>query len=280
MRVNDQNIPSELAEKYDATLQRATAWKTGERLQKRCGFEYPSRQGNGLITPDEMIGTNVSEAQWLVRRHFARSVYFWRLQPQTGGATPPDFGPRARTWWYTDAIGSGLWYYDYYIQQTMNAFLADTVPDWCKLLLENFVQVSEFNPTTNYATNLVMNAANTAIAGKYWVYAKTPGDAEYIWLRWGYYSGPSVPPNTIKVEIYETVDTWDVNTITWNNKPAVGNKIGEISITGLVGYESYPVTGVDAVVLKIQQPECTLGWFSKNYGLASVRPFTYPFEEV
>lgn len=49
----------------------------------------------------------------------------------TGGEEPSGEGPYSRTWWYTQAGASGLWYYDYFMQQSLIKFLGNQIPNWC-----------------------------------------------------------------------------------------------------------------------------------------------------
>jgi len=73
-----------------------------------------------------------SNGQRAVRDAFKSSVACFRAQPRAGGVIPPAVGTRSRPWWYAAAEASGLWYFDYFMQQTIPAFLAHNTPDWCK----------------------------------------------------------------------------------------------------------------------------------------------------
>lgn len=72
-----------------------------------------------------------TEAQLLVRNSFKASCDCFGVQPKTGGATPPETGPRNRSWWYNQSQGSGLFYYNYFMKQTIPEYLYTTPPDWC-----------------------------------------------------------------------------------------------------------------------------------------------------
>lgn len=72
-----------------------------------------------------------SIGQKIVRQAFKNCVSCFNFQPQEGGATPPNNGPRSRESWFEAAEESGLWYYDYFIQQSMPYFLAGQAPPWC-----------------------------------------------------------------------------------------------------------------------------------------------------
>lgn len=72
-----------------------------------------------------------SQKQMFIRATFKRCTSCFRAQPETGGVVPPTVGPRNRDWWFTEAGPSGLWYYDYFIQQSMNSYLSGVIPPWC-----------------------------------------------------------------------------------------------------------------------------------------------------
>lgn len=72
-----------------------------------------------------------SDAQVQQRRTFSRAVACFRRQPLVGGVEPPEIGYRARQWWYDQSISSGMFYYNYFMQQTLNAMAEGGSPDWC-----------------------------------------------------------------------------------------------------------------------------------------------------
>lgn len=74
-----------------------------------------------------------SFAQQKIRKNFQKCVRCFKRQPMSGGAEPSGQGYYSREWWYTTAGPSGLWYYDYFIQQTMDYYLTSSdAPLWCK----------------------------------------------------------------------------------------------------------------------------------------------------
>lgn len=72
-----------------------------------------------------------SDEQIAQRIKFSRACKCFNRQTHTGGATPPALGPRNRSWWYDQSAGSGLFYFDYFMQQTLNAFSLSDSADWC-----------------------------------------------------------------------------------------------------------------------------------------------------
>lgn len=72
-----------------------------------------------------------SGAQRHVRKSFKSCCNCFGAQPMSGGEEPAGTGPYSREWWYTTAGPSGLWYYDYFMQQSLNKYLDNEVPKWC-----------------------------------------------------------------------------------------------------------------------------------------------------
>lgn len=70
-----------------------------------------------------------SKKQKAVRQAFRQAVACFNFQPETGDYSPGDPGPRPRTWWYNQS--GAMWYYNYFMQQTIPTYLAGGVPTWC-----------------------------------------------------------------------------------------------------------------------------------------------------
>jgi len=128
VKIINQNIPSELLDAYKRSLRQSTDWKPGANIytaRTRQPFKLPHMRSNR--------GNSPSGSQLEVRAAFKSCIECYNNSPGTGGATPPDIGYRSREWWFNEAAGSGLWYYDYFISQTWAYFYAGEIPDWCKL---------------------------------------------------------------------------------------------------------------------------------------------------
>ncbi len=127
VKVVDQDIPAGMIDEYGHSLQPATLWKTGTGIyvvNKRKPFRIPHMQNQPYGTP--------SPDQLKVRAAFSKCVDCFNKSPWSGGAEPPALGHRSREWWYNASLGSGLWYYDYFIQQSWQTFFDGNTPDWCK----------------------------------------------------------------------------------------------------------------------------------------------------
>lgn len=72
-----------------------------------------------------------SKRQLEIRSAFKSCADCFGAQPMTGGEEPSGQGPYSREWWYTTASPTGLWYYDYFMQQSMDKYLDHILPDWC-----------------------------------------------------------------------------------------------------------------------------------------------------
>lgn len=75
----------------------------------------------------EQPGTTRQLSVWEI---FLECIECFGRQPEEGGVEPPEIGPRNRSWWYTAAIDSGLFYYTYFMGQTLPYRFAGEYPDW------------------------------------------------------------------------------------------------------------------------------------------------------
>lgn len=258
----NQDIPSEMADAYDTSLHRAAIWIPGSSIRmvrKRVPFRMGHMQNSSTQSP--------SAAQRLVRAAFKKSCNCFNIQPYSGGATPPDPGPRNRSWWYDQAAGSGLWYYDYFIQQTWTGFYAGPIPTWCVK--------GTYSPTGNMVRQQKPDQVSYGYTGCYGMNYPAPGGLlKYYGVMNGYILFnltqanletiiPGYQPGTISsVVLHITVHNanlrrldndqffnqtaniylgptsyWDPTALTWNNAPAVSG--GILSRSSPAPYEYY-----------------------------------------
>lgn len=242
----NQDIPSEMADAYDTSLHRAAIWIPGSSIRmvrKRVPFRMGHMQNSSTQSP--------SGAQRLVRRAFRYCVDCYNAQPYSGGVTPPAEGPRNRSWWYDQAVGSGLWYYDYFIQQTWSGFYAGQIPVWCKigeanLFAYNSVSPSYPNtPAPGSQPKAIYNAEGLPYVEAFYQFDLTaaalsadvpdyyPGKIKGGSLYFYMYNDIifDLDSMTFKNQGGKAyagqVDYWDPATATWNNKPATPPQILE-----------------------------------------------------
>lgn len=108
------------------------------------------------------------QTQQSVRAAFKKSCNCFKKQPDTDPTPPPTVGPRGRDYWYSQAIGSGLFYYDYFIRQTINKYLNSDVPDWCILATNNLFAYGYYIAGLIYTHNDMEETREMA-----WMYIKT-----------------------------------------------------------------------------------------------------------
>jgi hypothetical protein len=74
-------------------------------------------------------------AQLSHRDSYRNSCACWQIQPNSGGAVPPDPGPRGRDWWLLDRKGRKISTFHFFLSQTIPIFDNGLTPDWCKLIV-------------------------------------------------------------------------------------------------------------------------------------------------
>ena len=265
VKVINQDIPAEMLDDYDASLHRAVEYLPGSGLysvRHRVPFRLPHMRNDSLWSP--------SKAQRLVRKAFKRSCDCFGIQPQTGGAEPSGYGGYSRTWWYTQAGGSGLWYYDYFIQQTWGDMYANTPPKWCIIPTVIDTYVDEYYPNNNYASQTfmyIMKKTNenciaylkTNIPKPNYLSIRTFANLEY-----GCLTG-----------IYDVPEEYDTGQITWNTRPTLGSLLGTVDLYGTVAaWYTFPVHEHQSVALvALQTRNFPIAFWSYDYTYAAHRPY-------
>lgn len=287
MKIDTQSIPSELNDAYILALRPSQQWwyvKFGQFKfkQRKFGtgpgvyvargrgpFRLPHLQGLGPNTP--------SGAQLLVRKAFKKCITCFEKQPDTGGVTPPALGARARTWWYSAAASSGLWYFNYFIQKTWPGFYGGTAPDWCLCTGLQAAQIawgSAGDPDLNYhpedyiiiRTNHDDDANETGAS--HGLFKRDAGFDDWTTMRIYVYGFGAT------IQIYNIdPDSLDVTTVTWNTRPTYLSKIAQyvVNTTGWI-YVTLPPNKAIAVVAyaNIHGSTDFIGfiggsWFSPDY---------------
>jgi len=227
-----QDIPSYL---YDLYIQALTEILTDKNVRKRYPFRVPSMQDPGK---------NPTPLQRAQREIFTKCVSCFNGQPSTGGKTPPDIGPRARTWWFTDAIGSGLWYFDYFMQQSLDTYIAGAIPDWCYNLGRGDSATCESEPDRNFGTREYVEVGNFAGYPFWgWIQKTYPTSKTLrIWIIG--VIGEITGEQTYWLDFYTCHNRWVEGYITWNNQP----EIGEL-------FHTEELVGIDHKFLEITPPE-------------------------
>ena len=222
----EQNIPSEYMYPYEAVLR-----PQGVLGKMWVYMRYPF----GLPT-HRKGAPGVSAKQVAHRIVFEKCVKCYNCQPYTGSPPPYTFGARNRSWWFDDAVGSGMWYYNWFMHRTLGEYLAGWTPDWCMATLDGIQRTNEQDPDKNHRY-----MTNTVVGYNRWF-------GNYTWLKRGeqnfvklyilaYSNNPgSIPHTGITLKIHKQLVDWDISTLTWNNQPELGEQIGTFAIP----YEAWP----------------------------------------
>lgn len=226
-----QEIPSELYNGYLAALSVGRIWKEITSLQRRYPWRLPHMQGNGRFTPDPDIGPGVSIAQFQHRGIFRRCCDCYNLQDPTHAILDPPWGPKSRGYWHDQAETSGLWYYDYFIQQTINEYLNVATPDWCKLPCERATRVEERAPNDNFWWEVFVWVMNQSTQQRMVGLVKKDNPLTRvlgIYVTEVHIAG--VGYQTIDIDVYEIKEDWDPLTVTWNTRPTQGKYLTTLTL--------------------------------------------------
>ncbi len=225
-----QNVPSELEQEYYGALGMAKPLVDGSGVNRRYPWKLPHMQGNGVVVKDPDIGAGVTDLAWQHRSIFKQSCNCFNIQLDTPYAPPPPTGPRSKEWWYDEALGSGMYYYNYFMQQTINAFIAAGTPAWCKLGGIDDSYTLSFVP--NYNGNgdgfLPVSWAGQGIES--WI--KKPATGLTIHLLVADSTDPDGFDAPNNLWIRAVGDDWTEATLTFNNRPPYLNDLGILKVTG------------------------------------------------
>ena len=246
-KVDTQNIPAELKDAYDATLNTQGGLASDDKVRGRIPFRIPTLQGCRTIRPPIPVGAQVTWAQCEHRHLFGRSVKCFNLQPDTGGATPPDLGPRGRDWWFNDAIGKLPWYYNWFMYETLNSYVAGSIPDWCKIVGVDTSVTDPDNP--NYAgwphTWDRIDTNGVGYFKRLW-YRRVEPQVRYMTVTFSIIWNYGTSEDKI-LSVYQIDADPNKLFLKWNNQPPLGAKVDEIKIvdfgTGPFSYNCYTGTG-------------------------------------
>jgi len=172
--VIDQNIPGDLQDAYWNALQHETKQKPArygevkfaegiygvralsEYVRTRQPHKIPGQSFPSPQTP--------SLAKQRAMRLFQVCARQFHCQPWSGGAEPSGEGGYSRTWWYSQSLSPGLFYFNYYMQQSLNKLHAEQWPKWfcLKESMDDFNVVDSAYPDQSKKWNNPMrcNATN------------------------------------------------------------------------------------------------------------------------
>jgi len=215
--------------------------------------------------------------QILHRIVFKQCVDCFNAQRYTGGATPPAKGARNRSWWYAEA--GAMWYYDYFIQQTINLFLADTFPDWCRDPCTDEVLVDSKYPDMQWSgVSYFIVHKNDSPQREIRTFVKTTGTRfNHLFGKlesslWGL-----GPDQSFRVEIYDVPGPYESGPVTWNNQPALGTLLRTYNVPkGLIGDWRSIYFGPCAYAFCIVAVDNTSAWIkmtASEYPVEASRPY-------
>jgi len=248
-----QEIPPALVDLYRGTLVESLGDKS---VRSRYPYHIPHLQ---------TYKGHPSAKQRVVRETFQGCCNCFAHQPATGGVEPPIIGPRDREWWFNQSAGSGLFYYDYFMQQSLDAYFGGSTPDWCRRIVSQDAYVNPNHPDTNYGTKETLLVASAACQGYITFIKRDVCDFEYLYLLVGGLGCLAPPCYNFVVGVYLTEATWNETSITYNNMPDIGYKISESEFyVGIEWLKLYVGSAQSVALLYETGSYCRLTFSSKD----------------
>lgn len=262
-------------------LPRATTTDQMQFARKRMPHIWPRMQSDSPFSP--------SAAQLKIRKAFKRSCNCFNIQPWSGGAEPDGIGPYSRTWWYDQAGPSGLWYYDYFIQQSWLHMFQNDPPKWCRVSTTLDAQISSGFPDNSYPSQPNIHAVKFGcpiewkIRAYFGITPKITTSYLHVYITGGsYYDEEGIP--TLQAYGVEST-TWTEGTLTWNNAPPLKELLYSavhLSPTWI----SVPTKGYPTIAFRLANEKCyplDVPWYATSYAMAahehsdqSKRPYWTP----
>jgi len=250
-QATDQEIPAELQDLYEGTLQGLT-WKDKPFIIKeRHPFRIPTLQGCRYIRPPIPRGSQVSAAMCNWRKIFCECVKCFNRQPATDGAEPDGLGPYGRDWWFNDAIGKLPWYFNWFMMQTGDAYSAGEAPLWCKTICDFSAWAVWPDPVGANCNHPEFQARNGfgGIIANAWC-ATSIEDPEYLHVFVGQVQKGAGVEWPIIIRAYEVPDGWECAGITGNKDPRAGRLLDTLEKSDFDNvWHTFNISGAKRVVL-------------------------------
>ena len=213
-------VPSEFWDDYIKAVGKTRFWGT---TKKRYAYH---------------ISQPATPAQQIVWAIFRAACDCFNKQPYSGGATPPDPGPRNRSWWFDNDPGIPPIYFNYFMKETLTLLHAGTFPIWCREMLDYDAYVFSLFPTTNYGSSLIMYVGifeQHFSPRIYRSFIKTrPAGKKTLHLYIKNVTASGMPQRGLEVRSVSPAD-WEENTITWIEFTPLGDVIGYYDPPFVVG---------------------------------------------
>lgn len=215
-----QNIPSILHKKYTAVAGVERNIRGNWYINARPAFRNLPQQGGkikGLGITDYNSG--VTFAQKVVRSYFRDATKCFKLQPPGDSGTWGVPGPIGREKWFWAGFAAGMWYYDYFMKESLLLYNAGSIPMWCpsaELVL--WITNSE-RPDEQWN-----NTPDTDVGEYYdsqwnrlWI-KKPEGYTKFNLFLMGTFDDFG-PPDVLLLKVYKSMETWAGGQPTWNTGP-------------------------------------------------------------
>ena len=214
-----QNIPSILHKKYTAVAGVERYLRGKWYIEARPAFRNLPQQGGkikGLGITDYNSG--VTFAQKVVRSYFRDAVHCFKQQPAGNSGTWGIPGPIGREKWFWAGYAAGMWYYDWFMKQTLLKYNAGEVPMWCIGEVETTYSAAENSPDEPHIIHDVAWAVQSIRGNGTRIHLHRPPVMRYlnIFLYQFTYNDSMIEENA-DIKFCYCDDDWPEYGPTWNN---------------------------------------------------------------
>ena len=194
-----------------------------------------------------------SPAQLYVRAIFKSATQCWHLQPDTGGATKPDVGPRGKEWWELEADKDRTFGYRKFMSDTLLYKFRIGEPTWCMPIGIPATYVSWDNPDDNFCEDVDLYCNYKYFRHSWWIYLSRPPEdhSKQFFNIYAWHMYPQGSHDVIIDAFLPELFVFDPCGLTWNTRPGTEQILSQHVVLGL-GWYKFWVGPYEQIYLRIE----------------------------
>lgn len=245
-KVIGQDIPSKYYDTYSNLLTKSydqTHQKYGSTV-KKSAWDFPGYPYHPHFP---------SPGQLYVRAIFKSCTECWHLQPDTGGGTKPDVGPRGKEWWENEAHKDRTFGYRKFMSDSLLYKFRIGEPTWCIPHLVPATFVSWDFPDESYCESWNLFCRYYFFRHSWWVYLSRPPEdigKQFVNLyAWHLY--PHGSKDVYISAFLPDFFAFDPCTLTWDTRPETVQILSQHHVLG-DGWYKFWVGPYEQIYIRIE----------------------------